>query len=134
METKQCVKCGVIYPHNNNYYQYTNKSKGILRGQCKICSREYRENNKKRINERNLLHYKKNREYYLKYKKEHEKNNIYYSQKRIYQKNNKITINNKIYCLNTCNESIYLIIKGLIALRQKNIILLKERCNERRSK
>ena len=41
MELKRCTKCGENKPNTNEYFAFSNKSKGILRPSCKVCNKEY---------------------------------------------------------------------------------------------
>ena len=51
MELKRCTKCGENKPNTNEYFAYSNKSKGTLSPSCKVCAKKYRENNKDRRKE-----------------------------------------------------------------------------------
>lgn len=63
MELKRCTKCGETKPNTNEYFAYSNKSKGILRPSCKVCDKKYRENNKDKLKEYNKEYNKEYREH-----------------------------------------------------------------------
>ena len=72
MELKKCTKGGENKPNTNEYFAFQNKSKGTLKASCKVCDKEYRENNKDKIRE----YRENNKEYYKEYRennKEHYK-------------------------------------------------------------
>ena len=71
MELKRCTKCGENKPNTNEYFAFSNKSKGTLRPSCKVCDKKYRENNKDKIKE----YHKKNKVKILEYAKEYRENN-----------------------------------------------------------
>ena len=71
MELKRCTKCGENKPNTNEYFAFSNKSKGILRPSCKVCDKKYREKNKNKIKE----YHKKNKVKILEYAKEYRENN-----------------------------------------------------------
>ncbi len=86
MELKKCTKCGENKPNTNEYFAYSNKSKGILRPSCKVCDKKYREKNKDKrkeyIKEYNKNYYENNKdkiksyyEYKKKYHKKYRENN-----------------------------------------------------------
>ena len=52
MELKRCTKCGENKPNTNEYFAFSNKSKGILRPSCKVCDKKHREKNKDKISEK----------------------------------------------------------------------------------
>ena len=53
MELKRCTKCGENKPNTNEYFAFSNKSKGILRPSCKVCDKKHREKNKDKMKEYN---------------------------------------------------------------------------------
>ena len=75
MELKRCTKCGENKPNTNEYFAFSNKSKGILRPSCKVCDKKYRENNKDSLTE-----------YHKKYR-ENNKGKIKESWKKYYENN-----------------------------------------------
>ena len=50
LEYKTCTKCGESFPATREYFYSKNKSSGVLRSECKYCSREAR--NKSYIREK----------------------------------------------------------------------------------
>lgn len=48
MEEQECKKCGNFFPKTNEYFNWENKTKGILKKNCKPChhavSKIYRQN------------------------------------------------------------------------------------------
>ena len=120
MELKRCTKCGENKPSTNEYFSYTNKSKGKLKTWCKVCDKEYqkeyRENNKDTIKEKNKVYRENNKDKIREYKKEYRENNkdkiregrkVHYENnkdkvregRKVYYENNKDTIleKNKVY-------------------------------------
>ena len=91
MEMKICSKCNIEKPNTNEYFAFQNKSKGMLKNNCKICDKEYRKNNKERIKESKRIYAERNKEKIKEYFKEYYKNNkdkIKKSTKE-YQENNR---------------------------------------------
>ena len=62
MELKRCTKCGENKPNTNEYFAYSNKSKGTLQARCKLCDKKYRENNKDKIKEYHKNYYENNKD------------------------------------------------------------------------
>jgi len=54
MNTKTCSKCGEEKPSTLEYF---NKNGNYLRGDCRLCVKQYRQDNLKEINERRRTHY-----------------------------------------------------------------------------
>ena len=80
MELKRCTKCGENKPNTNEYFAFSNKSKGILRPSCKVCDKKHREKNKDKMKEYNKNYYENNKDKRKEYGKEYSKN---------YRENNK---------------------------------------------
>ena len=62
MELKRCTKCGENKPNTNEYFAFSNKSKGILRPSCKVCDKKHREKNKDKMKEYNKNYYENNKD------------------------------------------------------------------------
>ena len=87
---KKCSKCGEwLVASNINFYKDKTRKYG-LKGQCKECHKEYREENKDKIKECKRKYYEKNKEYYKEYNKEYyekNKDEINKRHKEYYEKN-----------------------------------------------
>ena len=70
---KKCSKCGEWKPFSE--FHKNKNTKDGLRSQCKICSKEYYENNKDQIKEKNKKYYENNKEKLLEQQKEYYENN-----------------------------------------------------------
>jgi hypothetical protein len=80
---KVCNDCGLEYPKTNEFFNYTNKSKGYLSPYCKACIKVRNHKNQKR-------YYHENKERILKRTKEYRKNNSRSTKQRskaYYEKN-----------------------------------------------
>ena len=104
MELKRCTKCGENKPNTNEYFAFSNKSKGILRPSCKVCDKKYRENNKDKIKEYRENNKDKRKEYHKKYRENNKDKLKEYNKEynKKYRENNKDIIkeyreNNKEY-------------------------------------
>ena len=79
MELKRCTKCGENKPNTNEYFAYSNKSKGILRPSCKVCDKKHREKNKDKRKEYYKEYCENNKdkikEYHKEYNKKYRENN-----------------------------------------------------------
>ena len=102
MELKKCTKCGENKPNTNEYFAYSNKSKGTLIARCKACVNEYREeyykNNKDKVIESEKKYYENNKDKIKESKKEYYENNkdkIKESRKK-YRENNKDKVRERI--------------------------------------
>ena len=73
MELKRCTKCGENKPNTNEYFAFSNKSKGILRPSCKVCDKKHREKNKDKMKEYNKNYYENNKDKIKGYSKEYHK-------------------------------------------------------------
>lgn len=73
IQTKQCTKCGA----KKQISEFSKEGLGKygVRGDCKVCRKQYREDNKNRIRERHKKYYKKNKELLNKKSREYAKNN-----------------------------------------------------------
>jgi len=94
MQTKQCTNCGEV--KGLNEFDKDKTKKYGVRSHCKICAKQYRQENKERhkqymkkwheenrerIKQYNKKRYEENREYYKQYnKKRYEENREYYKQ------------------------------------------------------
>ena len=85
---KKCSKCGKLKPISE-FYKKKNTKDG-LGSQCKICRKEYYENNKDQIKEKNKKYYENNKEKLKEQQKEYYENNkekILEQQKEYYENN-----------------------------------------------
>ena len=73
MELKRCTKCGENKPNTNEYFAFSNKSKGILRPSCKVCNKKHREKNKDKRKEYHKKYSEKNKDKIKEYNKEYKK-------------------------------------------------------------
>ena len=87
MELKRCTKCGETKPNTNEYFAFSNKSKGILRPSCKVCDKKHREKNKDKMKEYNKNYYENNKEKMKEYNKNYYENNK--DKIKEYRENNK---------------------------------------------
>jgi hypothetical protein len=107
--TKTCTKCGVEKPFSEfnkdkrNNKDKCNKKTG-LRSQCKICQKQYRQNNKEKITEIARQWQQNNKEKVAEYHRRYCQNNKekVAEQKRKYQQNNKekVAEYHRRYCQN----------------------------------
>ena len=85
---KKCSNCGEWKPISE--FHKNKNTKDGLRSQCKICRKEYYENNKDQIKEKNKKYYENNKEKILEQQKEYRENNkdqILEQQKEYYENN-----------------------------------------------
>lgn len=92
-DTKICTKCGRELPATEEFFYKDKYQKNGLKSHCKICEKEYRDQNKERSKqygkEYRKQHKEEKKQYYLKHKEKiNEKRKEYYS-------NNKELINEK---------------------------------------
>lgn len=64
---KRCTKCGELLVANTNNFSKTKGGKYGLKNSCKRCDKQYYQNNKQKILERQKQHYENNKDKVLEY-------------------------------------------------------------------